>query len=69
MFIVFRCTECGRFLYQEAGTETRECPCGQVVTVRDAIRAGEAESHEEARAMVQALQQEEMGDPHFRHYK
>lgn len=69
MFVIFRCTECGRFLYQERGTKTRECPCGKRVEVKRAIRAGEADSHAEARAKVQALQEKEMGEPHFRHYK
>lgn len=68
-FVIFRCTGCGRFLYQEEGTETRECPCGEVVEVKSAIREGEAEDHAEARAAVQALQEEEQGEAHFRTYK
>ncbi|MBS1263719.1 MAG: hypothetical protein MAG715_00908 [Methanonatronarchaeales archaeon] len=68
MFVVFRCTDCGRFLYQEGGVETRECPCGTRVEVSGAVAVAEAESHREARALVRALQEEEMGKAHFRRY-
>lgn len=68
MFVVFRCTDCGRFLYQERGTKTRECPCGKRVEVSGAVVVAEASSHEEARLKVQALQEDEGGEPHFRRY-
>ncbi len=69
MFVVFRCTGCGRFLYQETGVKTRECPCGKRVEVSGARVVAEVESHREARAKVQALQEAEMGEAHFRRYR
>lgn len=67
--IVFKCTGCGRFLYQEEGVETRECPCGETVKISSAIILGEADGHKEARAKVQALQEKKEGKPLFFRYK
>ncbi|HNR58345.1 MAG TPA: DUF1922 domain-containing protein, partial [Methanothrix sp.] len=37
MYLIFRCSRCGRHLYAEDGAATRACPCGRRIRL-DGVR-------------------------------
>lgn len=56
MYLIFRCSRCGRYLYAEEGTGTRTCPCGKRIVLRKARVVTRAEDAREASEMVRSLQ-------------
>ncbi|MEA2045779.1 MAG: DUF1922 domain-containing protein [Euryarchaeota archaeon] len=56
MYLIFRCSRCGRYLYAEEGTGTRTCPCKKRIVLRKARVIARAEDAREAGEMVRSLQ-------------
>ncbi|PTD93592.1 DUF1922 domain-containing protein [archaeon SCG-AAA382B04] len=69
MYVVFRCTDCGRFLYTKESNKTRKCPCGKVVKIKKAKKITEVQNGKEAGEIVRKLQEKEYGEPFFGRYK
>ncbi|HOI69266.1 MAG: hypothetical protein A4E50_00580 [Methanosaeta sp. PtaB.Bin087] len=56
MYLIFRCSRCGRHLYAEDGAATRACPCGRRIRL-DGVRVlSRAKDEREAGDQVRALQ-------------
>jgi len=58
VYLIFRCSRCGRYLYAEQGTGTRTCPCGKRIVLRKTRMIARAEDAREAGEMVRSLQLE-----------
>jgi len=56
MYLIFRCSRCGRHLYAEEGTCTRSCPCGKKITLKKVNVLARAEDVIEAGEKVRSLQ-------------
>jgi len=56
MYLVFRCSKCGRHLYAEEGCGTRTCPCGKKINLKKVNVLSRAEDEREAGDRVRSLQ-------------
>ncbi|MBN1323447.1 MAG: DUF1922 domain-containing protein [Methanotrichaceae archaeon] len=56
MFLVFRCSGCGRHLYAPRGAKTRTCPCGKRLNLSKVQILATAESASAAGEMVRTFQ-------------
>ena len=56
MYLIFRCSGCGRHLYAEEGAATRTCPCGKRIKLSRVKVISRAGDEREAGELVRALQ-------------
>jgi DNA-directed RNA polymerase subunit RPC12/RpoP len=61
MYLIFRCSRCGRHLYAEEGSATRTCPCGKRIKLVQVRVLSRARDEREAGDLVRALQVEGRG--------
>ena len=65
MYVIIKCRKCGRYLYADQDNKTRQCVCGAVIKLKNAVVYDSAATEREAGDKVRALQEgESMGD-HF----
>ncbi|WGI17398.1 DUF1922 domain-containing protein [Methanonatronarchaeum sp. AMET-Sl] len=68
-YIIFQCTNCGRYLYTDKQHKTRQCPCGKQVKIKKAKKIGETKKPKEARQAIRKLQKEKSDTQGFFKYK
>ncbi|MHC1632041.1 MAG: DUF1922 domain-containing protein [Methanotrichaceae archaeon] len=56
MYLIFRCSKCGRHLYAEEGTCTRTCPCGKRINIRKVNVISTTKDERDAGKKVRKLQ-------------
>ena len=58
MYLIFRCSGCGRHLYAEERAASRTCPCGRRISLKKVKVLSKAADERDAGEMVRALQME-----------
>jgi len=56
MYLIFKCSGCGRHLYALEGTKSRTCPCGKRINVKKARILARSDDARGAGEIVRTLQ-------------